>query len=251
MNRWAVVASAWLLATAALATWLRTTPSSVLREQLAVLQFWSLEICVFLGLALAVAVAADLRRAIQWRDGVGMAVVAALALGLTLSVAPRTNRIYYDEHIYQNVGQNLADSRRAQMCNAGTVKAGRLQCASGLYNKQPYAYPHLLSLPYRIVGVGTTTAFVVNAIAMAVTVCLMYVLVLTLFADRGAAFFAALLLALTPEQIVWSATAAAEPSAAMACVAALLAAACFLRSRSNLSLAGVVIASAYAVQFRP
>src|SRR5829696_5165941 len=89
LNRWAVVGSAWLIAAAALITWLRTTPSSALREQLAVLQFWSLEICVFLGLALTFAVAADLRRAIQWRDALAMPFAAALALGLTLLVAPR------------------------------------------------------------------------------------------------------------------------------------------------------------------
>ena len=79
----------------------------------------------------------------------------------------------------------------------------------------------------------------------------MYLLVLLLFADRVAAFFAALLLALTPEQLLWSATAAVEPSASLACVAALLAAACFVRSRSTAALAGAAVATAYAVQFRP
>jgi len=54
-----------------------------------------------------------------------------------------------------------------------------------------------------------------------------------------------------PEQLVWSATGAAEPSASLAAVAALLAAACFVRSRSSTALAGVAIATAYAVQFRP
>ena len=40
------------------------------------------------------------------------------------------------------------------MCNDGTVEYGRLQCSRGEYNKQPYAYPHLLSLVYRVFGVG-------------------------------------------------------------------------------------------------
>ena len=50
-----------------------------------------------------------------------MALPVALGVGLTVGVAPRTNRIFYDEQIYQNVGQNLADLRRAQMCNDGAV----------------------------------------------------------------------------------------------------------------------------------
>jgi hypothetical protein len=99
--------------------------------------------------------------------------------------------------------------------------------------------------------VGTATAFAVNAIAMGLAVGFLYLLVFFLFSDRVAAFFAALLLALTPEQLLWSATAAAEPSASLACIAALLAAACFVRSRSTVSLAGTAVAAAYAVQFRP
>jgi hypothetical protein len=248
---WVMVASAWVVGLAALLTWVLRTPGPSLREQLKILQFWSLESCVFLGLAVSTVALQDVPRLLDRRDILRMALLMAVALGLTLGLPPRTNRIYYDEQIYQNAGQNLADLRRAQMCNDGTVQHGRLRCSSGEYNKQPYAYPHLLSLAYRLFGVGTTTAFVLNAIVMAVTVGLLYLLVFILFSDRLAAFFAALLLALTPEQLVWSASAAVEPSAALACVAALLAAACFVRSRSTASLAGVALASAYAVQFRP
>ena len=122
-----------------------------------------------------------------------MAVLAALGVGLTLFVAPRTNRIFYDEQIYQGIGQNLADLRLAQVCNDGSVEYGRLQCASGEYNKQPYGYPHVLSLAYRLFGVHAGTAFAVNAAAMALTVCAVYLLVCVLFRDRDAALFAGLL----------------------------------------------------------
>jgi hypothetical protein len=248
---WVAVASAWVVGVSALLAWVLRTPAPALREQLKTLQFWSLETCVFLGLAVTAVVLRDLPRLLDRRDVLRMLMLAALALGLTLGLAPRTNRIFYDEQIYQSIGQNLADLHRAQVCNDGTVQHGRLRCARGEYNKQPYAYPHVLSLAYRVFGVGTTTAFAVNAIAMALTVCLVYLLAVLLFSDRVAAFFAALLLALTPEQIRWSATAAVEPSASLAAVAALLAAACFVRTRSAASLVGAAVASAYAVQFRP
>jgi hypothetical protein len=180
-----------------------------------------------------------------------MAGLMALALALTFFVAPRTNRIYYDEQIYQSVGQNLADLKLAQMCNDGTLEYGRLECRSGEYNKQPYAYPHLLSLVYRIFGVGPSGAFLVNAAVMALTVGAVYLLVLILFDDRIAAFYAGLLVTLIPEQLVWSATAAVEPSASLACVAALAATALFNRSRSTAALALAVVSAAYAIQFRP
>ena len=107
-----------------------------------------------------------------------MVLMASISLGLTLGVAVRTNRIFYDEQIYQGIGQNLADLRLAEMCNDGIIDDGHLRCAIGEYNKQPYAYPHLLSIVYRAVGVRPDAAFAVNAALFAATVCLIYMLVL-------------------------------------------------------------------------
>jgi hypothetical protein len=243
--------TAWSLTIGALLVWVLSTTGGTLREQLKSFQFWSLETCVILLLALGVAVARGHLTRVGRRDRLRMAGLAVLALALTLLVAPRTNRIYYDEQIYQSIGQNLADLKLAQMCNDGTVEYGRLQCWSGEYNKQPYAYPHLLSLAYRTFGVGPAVAFAVNAAVMAMTVSMVCLLVLMLFDDAIAAFFAGLLIALTPEQLVWSATAAVEPSASLACVAALAASVHFIRSRSTMALGLAAVAAAYAIQFRP
>jgi 4-amino-4-deoxy-L-arabinose transferase-like glycosyltransferase len=247
---WAALALGWVSLLALLAWWLRT-PGPVLREQLKTLQFWSLETCLILLAATGLMVFRDLRLELDRRDASRLAVLAAAALVLTLFVAPRTNRIYFDEQIYQSIGQNLADLKRAQMCNDGTVEYGRLQCWSGEYNKQPYAYPHLLSVLYRVGGVSTSAAFALNAIVAALTPCAVYLLVLTLFTDRTAALLAGLIIVLTPEQILWSATAAVEPSASFACVMALLFAATFAQSRRTASLVATAAATAYAVQFRP
>jgi hypothetical protein len=180
-----------------------------------------------------------------------MAALALVAAGLALFVAPRTNRIFYDEQIYQSIGQNLTDLRLAQICNDGSVEYGRLQCLSSEYNKQPYGYPHLLSLGYRLFGVGTAVAFAVNAAAMAATVCAVYVLVWLLVRDRDAALFAALVVALTPHQIIWSATAAVEPTASLVAVIALVCAAHYWRTGGTAALGAATVSAAYAIQFRP
>ena len=234
-----------------LLAWLLLTPMPVLRTELRVLQFWWLEATVFVGLAVAGAVLGELARSIDRRDVIALSVLALAAIALTLTLPRRTNRIFYDEQIYQNVARNLADAKRAQLCNDGAIRDGRLHCAAAEYNKQPYAFPHLISLAYRGFGVRPSIPFALNAAAMGLTVALVYVLVVALFDDRIAAFAAALVLALIPEQLVWSASGAAEPWASLTCIAALLAAACFSRSRSSTALAGVAIAAAYAVQFRP
>jgi 4-amino-4-deoxy-L-arabinose transferase-like glycosyltransferase len=233
-----------------LAVWLQT-PGPFLREQLKTLQFWSLEICFALVLSTGFLVLREVRRHLDRTDAVRLTIVAAAALGLTVFVAPRTNRIYFDEQIYQSIGQNLADVKLAQMCNDGTVEYGRLQCWSGEYNKQPYAYPHALSVLYRIFGVSVSVAFAFNAAVAALTACGVYLVVLLVFADRAAALFAGLMMALMPEQLLWSATAAVEPSASLACVGALLCAAAFGQSRSTAALLATGVAVAYAVQFRP
>jgi hypothetical protein len=94
-------------------------------------------------------------------------------------------------------------------------------------------------------------AFVINAVAMGLSICFVHLFVTIVFEDRVASFFAALLLALTPQQLIWSASAAVEPSASAACLAALLATACFVRLRNTVSLVGAAVAAAYAIQFRP
>ena len=245
------LAAAWFALTLVVLRWIVRTPVPVLREQLKWLQFWSLEACLVLASVLGLIVLRRAARKLTRRDGLALLLFALAALVLTQAVAPRTNRIYYDEHIYQGIGQNMADLRLAQVCNEGSVEYGRLQCFSAEYNKQPYAWPHLLSVAYRVAGVHESVAFAINAAVMALSVCALYLLVLALFEDRTAAFFAALLLLLTPEQILWSATAAAEPSAALACTLAVLAAAWFCRSGDGVSLAATAALSAYAVQFRP
>jgi 4-amino-4-deoxy-L-arabinose transferase-like glycosyltransferase len=234
-----------------LVTWLSRTPAGALREELKSLQFWSLESCVLFGLLLGSTLLRELLRGLERSDRRRMVMLAALSISLTVFVAPRTNRIYYDEQIYQSVGQNLTDLKLAQVCHDGNVEYGRLQCGSGEYNKQPYAYPHLLSLAYRLFGVHPATAFVVNAAVAGLTICCVYLFVFCLFRSRDAAFFGALLMALTPEQLLWSATAAVEPSASLACVAALLCAVHASRSNSLVAMAGAIVGVAYAVQFRP
>jgi hypothetical protein len=236
---------------AILLVWLLGTSTGDLREQLKVLQPWWLDACVLAGLIVAVYLFSTMDSGVFRREAVRLATLAALGAALTLAVAPRTNRIFYDEQIYQAIGQNVADLRLAQVCHDGGVEYGRLQCASGDYNKQPYGYPHVLSLAYRLLGASAWTAFAVNAGVMALTACAVYLLVCVLFGDREAALFAGLLIALTPQQLMWAATAAVEPSASCALVSALLCAGYYVRTGTTGALWGTAVAAAYAIQFRP
>jgi 4-amino-4-deoxy-L-arabinose transferase-like glycosyltransferase len=248
---WTLVSAAWIAGLAAVVIWLSRTPPAALRDELKILQPWWLDACALAGVLIVLCALPRLEWMSVRRQALPIGVVMGLALCLTVFVAPRTNRIFYDEQIYQSIAQNLSDLHRAQVCNDGSVELGRLRCASGEYNKQPYAYPHILSLAYRVVGVHEWVAFAVNAAAMTLATGVVYLLALVLFHDGRGALFSALLFALIPQQIAWSATAAVEPTASLAAVTAVLAAAVYVASGSRLTLAALAVSAAYAVQFRP
>jgi len=69
---WAAAGAALGLAVLTLALWLLLTPAPTLRGELRVLQFWSLESCVFLGLAVggAVFILALVSFGASWRIGI-------------------------------------------------------------------------------------------------------------------------------------------------------------------------------------
>ncbi len=223
-----------------------------LRSWLMAWEFWMLEALLGLFLLTTALAVPRMVRAIgvkrRWWQGLAAIAVLAAAIG---SAAPTTNRIFYDEQIYQDVGQNLAEIRRAQMCNHGIVEYGRLQCLAAEYNKEPYGYPHLLGVAYRLFGTSDRIAPLVNRGVHVLMVVVIALAAVRWLGDPRAALVSALFMTVVPEQLRWSATAAAEPTAALFALVAVLAAAEFSRSRTNVALAWAVAASAWAVQFRP
>lgn len=223
------------------------------RAALPALQFWQLELLLAAVVALSLLELPSIVRAIgaSSRGWLGALAAAALAWSLTAGLAPQTNRILYDEHIYQHIGQNMADRHRAEMCNDGRIASGRLDCRLAEYNKQPNGYPHLLSVVYRVAGVDERHAWTVNNAAAAALPLVLFAATALLFGDRRAGLLAALAIALMPHQLIWSNTAAAEPTAALAGAVAVLTAAWFASSGRTRALALAVVATAWACQFRP
>jgi hypothetical protein len=247
----AACAVAWILAIVAISAWLAGTSEGALRDQLRRWQFWALETqFLLIAISTGIALPAFVRSlALSRRDLIVPAVASVMALALTTAVAPRTNRIYYDEHIYQGVAQNLTDLRLAQMCLDGNVEYGALQCTTGEYSKEPYGYPYLLSLAYRLVGTRESVAFALNAAVPFLAAWVVFLLG-TALAGTRAGGYGSLIVALTPELLRWSHTAAAEPLAALTGAFAVLASIAFARGPSAGTLSWTVAATVFAVQFR-
>ena len=245
---WLPIASAAAVILIAL-LWNGTTPSGELRQHLRVGQFWFLEALFVTLLAVSAIAGRHVLSILDVPTKLIICGVVCAAAALVL-ITPRTNRIFYDEQIYQAIGQNLGDLRLAQMCNDGTMEYGQLQCWRYEYNKQPYGYPHLLSLGYRIFGPSELVAHRMNVLMSAATAGAIFLLTLLLTRERLPSGFAALAFMLLPEQLRWSHSAAVEPSAAFACTLAMLATAAFLRFRTTAALIWMVVSSSWAAYFR-
>ena len=247
------LAAVWIAAAAALTAWLVASSPDELRRQLQSIQFWSLEAGFVTLVVLTLHAVPRLWRSLDLRrrDALFPAAASLLTLMLVTAVAPRTNRIYYDEQIYQSIGQNLSDLRRAQMCNDGTVEYGSLQCWRGEYNKEPYGFPYLVSAAYRLAGVHERVAAAVNPLLAALTVWVVFLIATTVTGRVEAGQLAAVVMALMPEQLRWSHTTAAEPAAAFGGALAVLAALAFARQGTTSALLWTAAATAFGAQMRP
>ena len=254
-RRWLLVAAAWTVVATTLGLWVGLHEKPDLRAHLGHVQFWTLESLFAILCVLTVRHARPLWKLAQGHRPTTAPLVFVLAivsgvLVLATVVAPRTNRIYYDEQIYQNIGQNMSDSRRAQICNDGSVEYGRLQCREAEYNKQPYGHPYLLSIVYRVAGTGDAAAHWLNTLWSALLVAVVFLTTALLFRDTPSALFAALIMALTPEHLRWAATAAVEPSASFFAALAVMTTAYFVRTRTTSALLWAASATGFAAQFR-
>ena len=262
---------------ALLAWWLKSYPPWTLQEQLQVFSPLSLEVTFFL-LVIAVGLNVGCFRAL-WQEiprKVRLFAGAIVIAGLILVVfaAPRVHRIYYDEDIYENIGQNIGCQKtavpyygggllegmgtvwknyigRAGMCNEGKNEYGEYSCLRLEYNKEPNGWPYILSVVYRLFGVSELASFLTNNLLFILSVAAVFLIGFFLFKDFRPGLYAALMFALTPEALRWSNTVAVEPSAAFAASAALFSMLFFLHNRKTRTLFFAAVMCAFAVQFRP
>ena len=267
----------FLLGSLVLVWWAKNFHAWKLREHLQIISPLFLEITFLLVILASVLnlrvfkrVFAGITRG-SWYAVGGITVIGLL---ITIFVVPRDHRIYYDEDIYQSIGQNIASLKssgahtgedyeqsfsnlwqrfigRAAMCNEGRNEYGTFYCDRLEYNKEPNGWPYLLSVVFRLFGVHEGAAFLTNNLLYGLAIVTVFLIGYLLFESALAGLYAALIFALTPEFMMWSNTTAVEPSAALFPGLALLSALIFVRSRETTALFLLAVMTAFAVQFRP
>lgn len=219
---------------------------------------WGMHACVVLGIAGFSGLAAGLCRWLGRRHlliGLALAVAGYFACAL----APRTTRIFYDEHIYMQIGQSLAHTGRAEYANYVRVE-GNFQVYQAWVNKQPNGHPYMLSWVYRIFGVSEEVSHQMVRVVVGLTAALLYLALVLLPLSLPAAAPVAVAVAYisTPLVLWWGHTVSVEPSAAATAVAGVFAACLHARWRnpqngegSPYSAAVLAATVAFAAYFRP
>jgi hypothetical protein len=233
-----------------LALWLGLTDTWAMRNQLATLTPFFLQL-VFLLLIIGGWLARKAIAASFGGNGYSALILFVVAFLLVSVFPPRTHRIFYDEDIYQNVAQNILWRETAQMCNEGVIEYGAFECRAGEYNKEPNAFPFLLSVVFRFTGVHEAWAHALNRLLYSFGVVFAFWIGYLLFRDRWAAVGAGLLYMLTPENLLWGATVAVEPGTATCVGLALAAWILFLRETEWGTSLFAAAAVAFASQWRP
>jgi hypothetical protein len=208
------IALGFALVAGTLAVWLLSTTSGEVRETLRFLSPRAAEIAFVLLIAGAGLSFSEIRNSLPSKSLWYPLAVGFVAFAAVRAIPPQTHRIYYDEDIYANVAQNILWMGRAQMCNEGTLEAETFRCDASEYNKEPNAFPFLLSLAFRLTGVRESAAHAVNHLVFALGAVALFWLSSMLFERASVGLGAALVYTLTPQNLRWGATVAAEPGAA-------------------------------------
>jgi len=251
-----------LVVLAAAAWWAFRVNTRTIEEQRAIVPvstIWGMHACVVAILAGCAGIAAPLYQILSRRRA--LAALALLVAGyFACGLAPRTTRIFFDEHIYMQIGQTIAHTGRAEGAEYARAEYGQFSMYSPSTNKQPNGLPYLLSWIYRTAGVSDSSSAFLNRALTGLAAASIY-LGLTLvpwILPAGAALAAAILFLCTPLVPWWGHTVAVEPGAAATAALAFMAACAYTRLRDGQSVQGVPAAglflagaTAFAVYFRP
>jgi len=190
-------------------------------------------------------------REFQNRKGVYLVILLLVAFSMASFVAPRTHRIFYDEDIYANIGQNIAVKGETGYCNYGTFEYGEYYPHWVSYNKEPSGWPFLISLAFQLFGTDEFYAFLLNNAIFAFGILIAFFITWHLTGRYFSAFLAALVFALIPHNLIWANTAAAEPSASFFAGLTVLSLIVYLKTCKDRHLFLLLVLFPFASQMRP
>lgn len=185
------------------------------------------------------------------KKGTYLLLLLLLSFSLVFFVAPRTHRIFFDEDIYANTGQNIALTNQTGYANYGTFEYGEYHPQWITYNKDPSGWPFLISLVFQLFGTNEAYAFFLNNLLFIGSVLLVFFITWSLTGCYFTSSLSALIFGLVPHNLTWANTAAAEPSASFFAGAVVLSLIVFAKTRNNRHLFLLAVMIPFASYMRP
>ncbi len=185
------------------------------------------------------------------RKGILIAAVLVAAFMLSSFFSPRNHRLYYDEDIYANIGQNIALKSQTGLCNYGTFEYEEYYPHSVSYNKEPSGWPYLISLVFQVFGVNELYAFFLNNLLFAGSVLLAYLITWHITGNFQASLFSCVIFGLIPQNLMWGNTIAAEPAAAFFAGLSFLILVLYIKTHKDSCLFLLMTVLPFSCQMRP
>ncbi len=173
-------------------------------------------------------------------------LVFLVGFSLRVFVAPHTHRLYFDEDMYLEMGQNIVRSGRAVVCQYGTPD----KCYSWIYNKEPAGYPFLISTCF-LFGNIETPAYYFTAIISSLTILTVFFIAYLLFENKKISLFSTLIFVLIPVAIRWAPTTSTDTVFMFFSGLVVFAFLSYFKNSSNRLLLFSFASLAYAIQIRP
>ena len=183
---------------------------------------------------------------IDKKTWIALLLIFLVGSSLRVFVAPHTHRLYFDEDMYLNMGQNIARGGRDVVCRYGTPE----ECYDWIYNKEPSGYPFLISTCF-LFGNGETSTHYFTAILSSLTILTVFFIAYLLFENKKISFFSTLIFVLIPIAIRWAPTTSTDTVFMFFSGLVVFAFLLYFRTSSNRLLLFSFASLAYAIQIRP
>lgn len=179
-------------------------------------------------------------------------IIFLVALLLRAFFAPYTHRLYFDEDLYLNIAQHMVYDGRAVGANFGVFLWDNYVSYDDFLNKQPNAYPALVSIFFMIFGVHEIVATILSIFLSSLTVIVLFLFV-TLLYGEAIALWASLFLSLVPVAVVYATTTSTETPLAFFIILTMYLFALFAKDPSSdfRVACAAFFTLAFAAQFRP
>lgn len=165
-------------------------------------------------------------------------------------IPPQTHRIMYDEIIYLQIGQMIAETGEAVMGNHVRFSEGKTELLEKELNKQPTAYPFFIALFFMLFGTAEHWGFLLNNLAL-IAGAFLVSRILALYArNRWTSAAGAVIFFLIPHNLIWGNTTAAEPVASALALLCIYLALSYRKDSADHKLYLLSTTLVFAVQVR-